>query len=88
MVLAGPPANDVNAPASMAVLAGDRPARCVWENEAGGLTFEVGAGYERCFVKWAPAGTWFVTTRVEGESAVGSVRRQRERGRGRDAAPE
>jgi kanamycin kinase len=26
----------------------------VWENVLGGLTFEVGAGTERCFVKWTP----------------------------------
>jgi kanamycin kinase len=41
-------------PAVEAVAAG-RPARLVWENELGGLTFEVGAGADRCFVKWAPA---------------------------------
>jgi kanamycin kinase len=29
--------------------------RLVRDNEAGGLTFEVGAGAGRCFVKWAPA---------------------------------
>lgn len=26
----------------------------VWENELGGLTFEVGTGTRRCFVKWVP----------------------------------
>jgi len=29
----------------------------VWANQAGGLTFEVGQGDGRCFVKWAPAGS-------------------------------
>jgi len=36
-------------------LAAGRPVRPVWQNELGGLTFELGAGPERCFVKWAPA---------------------------------
>jgi kanamycin kinase len=35
--------------------AAGRPLRAVWENELGGLTFEVGADPDRCFVKWAPA---------------------------------
>lgn len=37
------------------VVAGRR-ATAVWRNEADGLTFEVGADPERCFIKWAPAG--------------------------------
>lgn len=36
-------------------LARGREVRPVWLNELGGLTFEVGAGDDRCFVKWAPA---------------------------------
>lgn len=32
-----------------------RCARPVWENELGGLTFEIGADPERNFVKWTPA---------------------------------
>ncbi|MGA3154795.1 MAG: hypothetical protein ACLPN6_27790 [Streptosporangiaceae bacterium] len=35
-------------------MAAGRPARLAWQNEVGGLTFEVGAGSGRCFVKWAP----------------------------------
>ena len=31
-------------------------ARAVWENELGGLTFEIGHGEDRCFVKWSPTG--------------------------------
>jgi len=31
--------------------------RLVWENELGGLTFEVTRGSERRFVKWAPSGS-------------------------------
>jgi kanamycin kinase len=28
----------------------------VWQNELGGLTFEIGDDRERCFVKWVPKG--------------------------------
>jgi hypothetical protein len=31
--------------------------RLAWQNEAGGLTFEVTGGTARVFVKWQPAGT-------------------------------
>lgn len=41
----------------MAAVAAGRPLRPVWQNELGGLTFEVGAGNSRCFVKWAPCGS-------------------------------
>jgi kanamycin kinase len=41
-------------PVAEAAAAG-RVVRLAWDNEAGGLTFEVGAGPDRCFVKWAPA---------------------------------
>jgi kanamycin kinase len=44
-------------PAAVAALAAGRPLRPVWQNELGGLTFEVGSGPGRCFVKWAPAGS-------------------------------
>jgi len=43
-------------PAAVAALAGDRPARRLWENEAGGLAFLVEAGDGPRFVKWAPPG--------------------------------
>jgi len=35
-------------------VAAGRPVRAVWENKLGGITFEVGAHADRCFVKWAP----------------------------------
>ncbi len=41
-------------PPAVAAFAGERPVRLAWENEVGGLTFEVGAGPGRCFVKWGP----------------------------------
>jgi kanamycin kinase len=37
-------------------VAAARPVRLVWENDDA-LTFEVGDGPGRCFVKWAPAGS-------------------------------
>ncbi|WP_459642053.1 phosphotransferase [Kineococcus sp. NUM-3379] len=49
--------DDVVAPAAVLALAGGEPLRPVWRNEAGGLTFEVGSGRARRFVKWAPAGS-------------------------------
>lgn len=39
-------------PSSVRALTAGRSARPVWENELGGLTFEVGDPLERCFVKW------------------------------------
>jgi len=41
-------------PAAVVMVAAGRVTRLVWENEAGGLTYEVGAGPDRCFVKWTP----------------------------------
>jgi len=42
-------------PAAVGAVAASRVARLVWENEVGGLTYELGAGPDRCFVKWTPA---------------------------------
>lgn len=57
MHLAGPPARDVPVPDAVSRLAAGRPVRPVWENQLGGLTFEVGSGSTGCFVKWAPRGS-------------------------------
>lgn len=43
-------------PAAVRELAEGLPVSLAWENEHA-LTFEVGDGQERCFVKWAPAGS-------------------------------
>lgn len=51
---AGPPSHNLEAPAPVRALAGGRLTCAVWENEAGGITFEVD-GPEPVFVKWAPA---------------------------------
>jgi kanamycin kinase len=48
---------DAVVPAAVASAVGGRELTLVWENEAGGLTFTFGAGCERGFVKWAPAGS-------------------------------
>jgi aminoglycoside phosphotransferase len=54
VVPAGEPVSDVEVPRSLRVAIGGRRARPVWENELGGLTFEVGRGRKRCYLKWAP----------------------------------
>ena len=48
---------NVEVPAAVASVAGGRRLRLVWANVAGGLTFEAGTGADRCFIKWAPAGS-------------------------------
>jgi aminoglycoside phosphotransferase len=46
----------VEVPECVAAMAAGRPLRAVWQNELGGLTFQVGTGDARQFVKWSPAG--------------------------------
>ena len=48
---------DVTAPAAVASATGGQELTLEWVNEAGGLTFTSGAGTERRFIKWAPAGS-------------------------------
>jgi kanamycin kinase len=52
-----PSPSRVTVPPAVASLAAGRTMVPVWLNEVGGLTYEVGDGAERCFVKWAPAGS-------------------------------
>jgi aminoglycoside phosphotransferase len=54
---AGPPQHPVDVPGAVRSLAGARAITVVWENALGGLTFDVGDGRERVFVKWAPRGS-------------------------------
>jgi aminoglycoside phosphotransferase len=54
-LIAGTARPGTAAPAPVLAAAAGRTVRAVWENELGGITFEVGAGTDRCFVKWAPA---------------------------------
>jgi aminoglycoside phosphotransferase len=49
--------DEVAVPAAVAALADGAVLRLVWVNEVGGLTYEVGTGGGRRFVKWAPAGS-------------------------------
>jgi kanamycin kinase len=56
-VVAGPPQADVPTPTAVERLAAGSSLRVMWENELGGLTFEVDAAPVRRFVKWAPAGS-------------------------------
>lgn len=41
-------------PAAVQALIAGRRARLSWQNESGGLTFEVSSSDARCFVKWTP----------------------------------
>ncbi|MCZ1011004.1 aminoglycoside 3'-phosphotransferase [Streptomyces lydicus] len=56
-MIATPPTGPITPPRVVTELAAGRPARAVWENERGGLTFQVGLGDTRQFVKWTPAGS-------------------------------
>jgi aminoglycoside phosphotransferase len=44
-------------PSAITVAAAGRPMTLVWENDAGGLTFEAGEAAGRRFIKWAPDGS-------------------------------
>jgi kanamycin kinase len=50
------PRRSATPPAAVQELAAARPVFLAWENEHA-LTFEVSGGPDRCFVKWAPAGS-------------------------------
>jgi len=56
-ITTGPPRPDMPVPTHVLALAAGAAVRPVWVNEAGGATFEVGAGGSRRFVKWAPPGS-------------------------------
>lgn len=47
-------APQVDVPRAVRTVAGARHVQPIWENELGGITFQVGQGRERCFVKWTP----------------------------------
>ena len=51
------PNTPIVVPAAVEALAAGRPMRPVWLNQVGGLTFDVGEGLGRVFVKWMPS-TW------------------------------
>src|SRR3954468_10275722 len=56
-MIAGEPTGDESVPPAVRALADGRPVRAVWHNEVGGLTFQLGRGPDRRFVKWAPDGS-------------------------------
>jgi len=56
-VIATSPQGPVEIPRIVTELASGRPTRAVWRNERGGLTFQVGSGDTRQFVKWTPVGS-------------------------------
>lgn len=51
---AAQPLTEVAVPASVSALAASSLVRPVWQNEAGGLTFELDGLAGRRFVKWTP----------------------------------
>lgn len=51
------PQGPVAVPQVVTDTADGRPVRAVWQNELGGLTFQLGAGDARQFVKWTPVGS-------------------------------
>jgi kanamycin kinase len=57
IALAGTPDGPVAVPAPVAALAWPALLTPVWRNQLGGLTWQLGDGPQRRFVKWAPAGS-------------------------------
>ena len=55
--LAGPPPGDVDIPDEVGRLSGGDTVTPVWRNVLGGLTYQLGTGDGRRFVKWAPPGS-------------------------------
>ena len=49
--------HDVAVPAAVVSATSGRELTLVWVNDADGLTFTFNAGKQRCFIKWAPAGS-------------------------------
>lgn len=56
-MIAMAPQGPVDVPEFVTAYAAGRPVRAVWQNLSGGLTFQVGVGGARQFVKWTPAGS-------------------------------
>ncbi|WP_197022376.1 aminoglycoside 3'-phosphotransferase [Candidatus Blastococcus massiliensis] len=54
---AGAPTEPVPVPAAVVTVAGGLRLTPVWRNQLGGLTWQLGEGAGRRFVKWAPAGS-------------------------------
>lgn len=54
LVIATSPQGPVEPPGIVTEIAAGRAVRAVWENELGGLTFQIGRGDARQFLKWTP----------------------------------
>jgi aminoglycoside phosphotransferase len=52
-----PPLADVAVPEAVTSIADGQDMALVWASEVGGLTFAIGAGPGRRFIKWAPDGS-------------------------------
>ena len=57
VTLSGPPTGPVPTPSVVRRLAGAEPVTPVWVNPVGGVTWQLGAGATRRFLKWAPPGS-------------------------------
>ncbi|MFF4229658.1 aminoglycoside 3'-phosphotransferase [Streptomyces sp. NPDC001820] len=55
-MIATSPQGPVEHPWIVTEFAAGRPVQTVWKNELGGLTFQIGLGDARQFLKWTPAG--------------------------------
>ncbi|MFI9580583.1 aminoglycoside 3'-phosphotransferase [Streptomyces sp. NPDC052236] len=90
MLYSGPPLSPVHVPAPINALAGDRPLLPVWQNQLGGLTFQIGSGDRRLFAKWAPAGSGLdlaaEAVRLRWAGRFTPVPRVRDHGSGEDGA--
>lgn len=53
-MMAMAPQGPVEVPRIVTELAAGRPVQAVWKNDLGGLTFQIGLGDAREFVKWTP----------------------------------
>jgi kanamycin kinase len=71
--LAGPPRGSIATPALVKLVAGEDRVRCVWQNQAGGLTFELSNPARRRFLKWAPASSG-IDLNAEAERLAWAVR--------------
>jgi kanamycin kinase len=66
--LAGPPGEEVALPEAVRAVVGARPARAVWCNQVGGITFAVGEPPE-AYLKWLPAGVDPAQADLDAEAA-------------------
>jgi aminoglycoside phosphotransferase len=56
-MIAMSPQGPVETPPIVTAYAAGRPVRAVWRNMLGGLTFQIGLGEARQFIKWTPHGS-------------------------------